>query len=181
MDTEKKSFHSKAGEYIYSTLSAALAVFTAAIVVFVFFIRIISVSGNSMNPTLQNGSKIIVSSFLYNPSYGDIIAFGKVNSKDSSVIKRVIGLPGDTVDINFESHIITVNGEIIIDTFSVTEPVSQAGDVVFPVTVPEGCVFVLGDNRNDSLDSRFSEIGFVDMNEILGKVVFGIFPPGKIK
>ena len=178
---QKKNALYAVSEYLYSVLGAALAVFTAAALVFVFFLRPVSVSGDSMNPTLANGSKILVSQFLYKPAYGDIIAFGKVNSEDSSVIKRVIGLPGDTVDINFDTHIITVNGDVITDKFKVTGPISEKGDVEFPVTVPEGCVFVLGDNRNNSKDSRFSEIGFVLDGEILGKALVGIYPPGPIR
>jgi len=181
MNSGEKTAHRKASEYIYSVLSMIIAIFTAIMLLFLFFVRIVSVSGDSMNPTLVNGSKIFVSSFLYNPSYGDIIAFGKAEGEDTSVIKRVIGLPGDTIDINFETHIITVNGEIYVDKISVSEAISEQGDIEFPVTVPEDCVFVLGDNRNNSIDSRFSRIGFVQYNEILGKAVFSLVPFFPIK
>lgn len=181
MEAKKSSLHRKVSEYVYSTLSLILAIFVCIIIIFTVFVRIVSVDGDSMNPTMLNGSKIIVSEFLYKPAYGDIIAFGKTGTENSSVIKRIIGMPGDVIDINFDTHILTVNGEVRTFSFDVTEPIEMKGDVEFPVTVPENCYFVLGDNRNNSLDSRFSEIGFVSYDEILGKAIFSLLPFGKLK
>ncbi len=137
-----------------------------------------------MLPTLNTGDKIIISNFLYSPDYGDIIAVNKESAEESSMIKRVIGLPGDTVSINFETHIITVNGKVIFEDYEVKDPISEAYDMSYPectVTVPENSVFVLGDNRNNSIDSRHDDVGFIALDEINGKALFKIYPIGKIR
>ena len=100
------------------------------------------------------------------------------------MIKRVIGLPGDTVSINFETHIITVNGKVIFEDYEVKDPISEAYDMSYPsatVTVPGDSVFVLGDNRNNSTDSRHNEIGFISLDEINGKALFRLYPIGRIR
>ena len=183
-DKNKKSLYNLAAEYIYSVLSYLILFMTVIFIAFTFFFRLVSVEGGSMLPTLGTGDKIIISNFLYSPDYGDIIAVNKEGAEDSSMIKRVIALPGDTVSINFETHIITVNGKVIFEDYGVTEPISEAYDMNYPsdtVTVPENAVFVLGDNRNNSIDSRHNEVGFIDLNEINGKALFKIYPIGKIR
>ncbi len=183
-DINEKSLYSKAAEYIYSVLSYLLLCMMVIFVAFTFFFRLVSVDGGSMLPTLHTGDKIIISNFLYSPDYGDIIAVNKENAEESSMIKRVIGLPGDTVSINFETHIITVNGRVIFEDYEVLEPISEAYDMNYPldtVTVPEDAVFVLGDNRNNSVDSRHNEIGFIASDEINGKALFRLYPIGKIR
>lgn len=180
----KKNLYTCAAEYIYSVLSYLLICMTVIFVAFTFFFRLVSVDGASMQPTLGTGDKIIISNFLYTPDYGDIIAVNKESAEESSMIKRVIGLPGDTVSINFETHIITVNGKVIFEDYEVKEPISEAYDMSYPsdtVTVPEGSYFVLGDNRNNSVDSRHNEIGFISSDEINGKALFRIYPIGKIR
>ena len=145
---------------------------------FTFFLRLVAVDGDSMFPTLRTGDKIIISNFLYSPDYGDIIALSKTDS-ENAMIKRVIALPGDELTINFETHIITVNGKVIFEDYSVYEPIEKAYDLDYPIstlTIPDDCVFVLGDNRNNSVDSRHEEIGFVSLNEIGGKALFRLVP-----
>ena len=175
-DKNGKSLYSFAAEYIYSVLSYLLICMTVIFVAFTFFFRLASVEGASMLPTLRTGDKIIISNFLYTPDYGDIIAVGRADKEPSSFIKRVVALGGDEVYIDFETHLITVNGEIITEDYHVYGALSEKGDFTYPLTVPENCVFVLGDNRNNSLDSRFSEIGFVRVDEITGKAIFRLFP-----
>lgn len=183
-DRNGKTLYSNAAEYIYSVLSYLLICMMVIFVAFTFFFRLVSVEGASMFPTLITGDKIIISNFLYSPDYGDIIAVNKESAEESSMIKRVIGLPGDTVSINFETHIITVNGKVIFENYEVSEPIDEAYDMNYPsdtVTVPEDAVFVLGDNRNNSVDSRHTEIGFIALDEINGKALFKIYPIGKIR
>ena len=172
----KTSAYEKAVANIYSFLSTLLLCMTVIFVLFVCVFRLVSVDGDSMYPNLNNGDKIIVSDFLYTPDYGDIIAVGRTEKEPSAFIKRIIALGGDEIFIDFDKHIITVNGQIITEDYSVYGALSEKGDFTYPLTVPENCVFVLGDNRNDSLDSRFSEVGFVDVNEITGKAIFKLFP-----
>lgn len=170
--------HTSAAEYIYSVFSALLICMLAVFVAFTFFFRLVAVSGDSMYPTLQDSERIIISNFLYTPSYGDIIVLNKEETEDKSMIKRVIALPGDTINIDFDSHIITVNGKVIYEKYEVYEPISEPGDFTYPLTVPEDAVFVLGDNRNNSIDSRMKSVGFVKLDEINGKALIRVFPFG---
>lgn len=171
----------KVTEYVYSVFSTFLICMLVIFTAFTFFFRLVQVSGDSMYPTLKEDDNIIISNFLYNPDYGDIIAFSKQGAREESMIKRVIALPGDTVMIDFTSHVITVNNKVIHENYMVTEAIKTPGDIDFPVTVPEDSVFVLGDNRNNSIDSRYSEVGFVSLEEINGKAIVRILPFGRFR
>lgn len=164
--------------YIYSVISVFFIAIACIFTIFTFFFRLVQVSGDSMYPNARNGDKIVVSNFLYNPDYGDIIAIGRSTEEENSIIKRVIGLPGDVIFINFDTHIITVNGDVITEDYPVDGAISVKGDVDFPITVPDDSVFVLGDNRNNSKDSRFSYIGCIKLDEIAGKALFKAVPFG---
>lgn len=174
-----KTAYDKAAEYIYSVFSTLLICMLIIFTAFTFFFRLVQVSGDSMYPTLNGGDRIIISNFLYTPDYGDIIALNKKGAKEESMIKRVIALPGDTVMIDFNSHIITVNGKVIYEDYEVTEPISEQGDFDYPLEVPDDSVFVLGDNRNNSIDSRMKSVGFVKLDEINGKALVRLLPLGK--
>lgn len=160
-----------------------LYIFVAFMLAFVFLFRVVQVEGASMNRTLFDGDRLIlVSRVLYRtPKQGDIIVASKTAFDDGKrIIKRVIATQGQTVDIDFDNRIVYVDGVALSESyvyFSPTDdrPMIQEG-VQFPVTVPEGCVFVMGDNRNNSKDSRSTQIGMIDEREILGKVVFLLFP-----
>ena len=165
-------------EYIYSVFSTLLICMLVIFTAFTFFFRLVIVNGDSMYPTLQHTERIIISNFLYKPDYGDIIVLNKEETEDKAMIKRVIALPGDTVNIDFNSHIITINGKVIFENYEVYEPISEKGDFEYPLTVPEDAVYVLGDNRNNSIDSRYSEVGFVKLDEINGKALVRVFPFG---
>ena len=163
---------------LMGTFFAAIFLFLAA---FLFMGRFAVVDGDSMLPTLKDGDRIYISTSFYKPGYADVIGIGRA-SEDVSMIKRVIALPGDVVDINFQSHLITVNNRVITETYRVADAISVEGDIPFPLKVPEDAVFVLGDNRNDSLDSRFSSVGCIRLGEIAGKAVWRISPePGPIR
>ena len=179
-NSEHRSVYLRATEYIYSVFSTFLLCMVIIFVAFTFFFRLVQVEGGSMKPTLANGDKIIISNFLYTPDYGDIIAINKESAEESSMIKRVIALPGDTLMIDFNSHIITVNGTVLFEDYEVLEPIAEKGDFEYPLTVPDDCVFVLGDNRNNSEDSRLAKVGFIKLDEINGKALVRLFPIGKI-
>ncbi len=170
----------KAAEYLYSVFSTLLVCMMIIFTAFTFFFRLVQVSGDSMYPTLENSDRLIISNLFYSPDYGDIIAISKSDGESDAMIKRVIALPGDKVYIDFDTHIITVNGNVIQEDYEVYEPISEQYDLTYPATVPEGCVFVLGDNRNNSIDSRTASIGFIDFEEISGKALIRIFPFWKI-
>ena len=148
------------------------------LLVFMFLFRMVVVSGPSMMQTLQDGdSLILLSNVLYtNPKYGDIIVASKASFKDGEpIIKRVIATEGQTVDIDFSEGIVYVDGVALEEPYTNTSTNLFEG-TTFPLTVKEGCVFVLGDNRNDSMDSRSLHIGQIDKREILGKAIFLAIP-----
>ena len=158
--------------------------------IFTFIFRVVGIDGDSMLDTLVDKDRVIVSNMFYTPKQGDIVVISRNYNNDlldtsdasSPIIKRVIATAGQTVNIDFVSGIVFVDGEPLNETYTKT-PTNQPGDIEFPVTVPDNCVFVLGDNRNESLDSRFSWIGdygMIDTRYILGKALFRIFPFNKI-
>lgn len=160
---------------LYDWAQALVFSIVFIVVLFTFFVRIIGVDGASMEPTLYNNDKIVVTNMFYTPKQGDIIVLRKKSFLDEPLVKRVIATEGQTVDIDFITHEVRVDG-VLLDEPYIKAPTSRAGDVVFPVTVPEGFVFVLGDNRNNSADSRLSSLGMIDMRYILGHVIYRVFP-----
>ena len=146
--------------------------------VFLLLFRMVIVSGSSMYETLHDGDWLILISnvFYQEPEYGDII----VASKDSfnngeAIIKRVIATEGQIVDIDFSAGIVYVDGTPLDEPYTCT-PTNYPEGVTFPLLVKDGCIFAMGDNRNDSKDSRHPDIGLIDKREILGKAVFLLFP-----
>ena len=157
----------------------------AVLVLFSFVFRICTVDGDSMNNTLQNGEKLIISDMFYTPDRGDVIVFHQTGNSNMPLVKRVIGLEGDTVTIDFDTWTVSIvdkNGRsFVLDEpyINIDTPVHrQSGTHTY--VVPEGYVFVLGDNRNDSMDSTdFTNVGYVDCRRILGKVIFRYSPLDK--
>lgn len=145
---------------------------------FLLMFREIVVSGGSMRTTLRDGDYLLLVGNLFyrEPECGDIVVVSKESFENGKpIVKRVIATEGQTVDIDFESGVVYVNGVALEETYTNT-PTNIDEGMEFPLTVDEGCVFVMGDNRNDSRDSRSPEIGQVDCREILGKAVLLLFP-----
>ncbi len=146
--------------------------------VLLLLFRVVVVSGPSMNDTLIDGDYLILLNnvFYGEPKQGDIIVASKDSFKDGEpIIKRVIATEGQTVDIDFAAGIVYVDG-VALDEDYITEPTRMREGVEFPLTVEEGCIFVMGDNRNVSKDSRNPEIGLIDTREVLGKAIFLVLP-----
>lgn len=160
---------------IFEVFQAIVAALVVATVVFLFCFRVINVEGSSMAPTLHDGDKVVVSAVGYKPKVGDVVVLSTTDSIKTPIVKRIIALEGDTVDINFATGIVTVNGR---EEFYSDELTQQQGDIAFPIVVEEGTVFVLGDNRGYSIDSRFSQVGCVDERLIVGEVLCRIYPLG---
>ena len=172
-----KQWHKSVLSYLHDLVFGLVGV----LLVFMFLFRMVVVSGPSMKQTLQDGDRLILlSNVLYtNPKYGDIVVASKDSFKDGEpIIKRVIATEGQTVDIDFEKGIVYVDGVALEEPY-VKTPTNLYFDITFPVNVPDNCVFVLGDNRNDSTDSRSSRIGdagMIDKRYILGKAVLRVLP-----
>ena len=175
-ETEKKKDPWQKSVLLYiHDLAYLLAII---IVVFLLLFRVVVVSGSSMKNTLFNGDYLLLINnvFYGNPKQGDVIVASKDSFKDGApIVKRVIATEGQTVHIDFENGIVYVDGKEIHEPYILGSTTMEEG-VSFPLTVDEGCVFVLGDNRGDSKDSRDPEIGLIDKREIMGKVVFLFFP-----
>lgn len=155
---------------------------TAVIILMLFFslvFRPAAVIGNSMLPNFSGGDRVACVHSFSGYERGDVVIISHATRKDESVIKRVIAVGGDTVDIDFYKGTVSVNGQVLDEPYAGT-PTNLSYDMTFPVTVPEGKLFVLGDNRNDSIDSRSTDIGFINENKVLGKVVFRFYPFNKI-
>ena len=158
-------------EWYEALISAALVL----VLVFSFFFRIIQVDGSSMVPTLINGDKLIVWGAGYTPQRGDVVIVDSYTAYGKPLVKRVIAKGGDTVSIDYSTGTVEVNGEVLQEDY-IAEPTYLGYDLQFPYTVPEGTVFLMGDNRNESLDSRSSYIGCIDERDILGKVLVCFMP-----
>lgn len=150
-------------------------------ILFTFFFRLVSVSGSSMYPTLVNRDYLVLeSNFLYrNVKQGDIVVL-KVDYFDEPIVKRVIATGGQSVDIDFEQGIVYVDGVALNEDY-VNEPTYKSYleygmGLDYPVEVPEGSVFVMGDNRNESADSRFAPVGCVPESQISGRALLVLLP-----
>ena len=142
--------------------------------VFTFGLRVVQVDGHSMQPTLLNVERLLMTP-LKTPDYGDVVIVDSYTAYGKPLVKRVIAKGGDTISIDYASGTVTVNGEVLEEDY-IAEPTYLGYDVEFPYTVPEGTVFVMGDNRNNSLDSRSSYVGCIDERDILGKVLVCFLP-----
>jgi signal peptidase I len=128
-----------------------------------------------MLETLHNGDKLFIYKVLYTPQNGDVVVLARPDNETEPYVKRIVATGGQEIDIDF------TNGYVLIDGVPIDEPylldkTHRSGDIIFPVTVPPGHVFVLGDNRNNSLDSRFSDVGMIDERYLLGRAVIKLFP-----
>ncbi len=182
--------------------------FAVVIIVLCFFIRHSPVSGESMTPTIQHADTLLVSDLGYTPAHGDVVIVQSLHNLEKPLVKRVIAVGGDTIEINFERWMIKVNGIVIEQRLDANgNPAKIGGDYVnyregasmrmgstdgadlykigfhydapsgsYVATVPEGCLFILGDNRNDSKDSRDATVGFVDERLVVGKAIYRIAP-----
>lgn len=140
-----------------------------------FFVRASLVRGSSMEPTLSDGDCILVQMTGYQLVSGDIVAIKAKDRQGKHLVKRIIAQGGQTVQIDFETGMVFVDGQLLTEPY-IAEETHLSGDIIFPVTVPPDHYFVLGDNRNNSQDSRSSALGCVPRQDIEGKAVFRFAP-----
>lgn len=178
-ENKKESFLSSLYDWIEVVSISVIIV----IMIFTFVARLSTVDGDSMYPTLIDGERLIVSDLFYSPENGDIVVLQEKNAFFTSpLVKRIIAQEGQTIDFDYENWGVYVDGEKLTEPYINRELEKAMKNYGSPdsVTVPEGHIFVMGDNRNHSTDSRDSLVGFVEYDEIIGKVVFRIFPFSRI-
>ena len=156
-----------------------VAIVTAVILAFfirTFIFTLVQVSGPSMENTMFTGDRLVVTKLGYEPEQGDIVVISKQSFDNGKpIVKRVIAQEGQTVDIDFENAIVYVDGQALVEPY-INSPTSFNEGTLFPLTVADNCIFVLGDNRGVSRDSRDPVIGQIDRREVLGKAVLLMIP-----
>lgn len=191
---------SKSGKSILNDIleifeSVVISVFIV-LILFTYIARPVTVDGKSMEPTLHNQDKLIMRTLFYTPKVGDIVIINNQNSHTYNIsedeviegdglkkriIKRVIALGGQEIDIDFETGVVTVDGKQLEEEYIYDLTKTNARAFEYPVKVPEGYIFVMGDNRNNSTDSRDGHVGFVKEEDVLGEAVMRFYPFDQIK
>lgn len=165
---------------LYEWVEAIAFALAIVVILFTFVFRVISIDGPSMESTLFDEDRLIVTNFFYTPEQGDVVVITQDNDYDNvPIIKRVIAVENQTIDIDASTGVVTVDGVALDESAYIDEDKTLiwAGDwAEYPYTVPEDCVFVLGDNRRNSFDSRDQRLGVVHNENILGKAILRIYP-----
>lgn len=174
MDSKNPS-GAKSRAEVYDWIQCIIFALVFCVLLFVFAVRMVNVVGNSMVPTLEQSDKVVISNLFYHPKQGDVVVLRKQTLMQEPIVKRIIATEGQTVDIDFDDGVVYVDGKALDEPY-VNEPVHDRENFEGKITVPEGCVFVMGDNRNASTDSRDSRLGMVDERYILGHVQSVVFP-----
>lgn len=185
-DTEKSSVLDDICDLAESVLVSVFVV----LLLFTFVFKVATVEGDSMKQTLHDGDRLILSDINYTPEYGDVVI---INSWDAylfdengapvageglnkRVVKRIIATGGQTLDIDFKTGTVTVDGAVLDEPYINNPTTRDEGAFDYPITIPEGYVFVLGDNRGVSKDSRHPNVGLVAEEDIVGKVLLRVYP-----
>ncbi len=193
-ESEQASEKMAKGSFVQEVLEIAetmiLSVFVV-LIVFTYLCRPVTVDGRSMNPTLLDSDKLVMYRLFYEPKKGDIVVVnnhngnllnkeGKVISSGYSlnecIIKRVVAVAGDELDIDFEAGVVSINGEPLEEDYINDLTHNNDGAFEYPITIPEGYIFVMGDNRNHSTDSRSSAVGLISVKDVLGRTFFRYYP-----
>ena len=164
----------------YEWVEALISSLIAVVILFTFLFRVVNVSGPSMLPTLQSNDRVVLPSYFYKPHRGDVVVITHTQKLREPIIKRVIALENQVVNIDFKTGVVSVDGVALDESAYIPNGITtQPSDYTYPLQVPPGHVFVLGDNRSVSNDSRFSDVGMVDERYILGKAEMIVFPFGR--
>ena len=167
----RRAFAREACDWVEAALMAVICV----VLLFTFVARLAGVDGISMQPTLEDQDRLIITRLGSDPRPGEIVVVTLPGRSSEPLVKRVIAIQGQTIDINFETGAVLVDGEQLYEPF-VEDGTFLSYDMDFPQTVPPGHIFLMGDNRNNSWDSRDSRIGMVDTRHVLGRTVYRVFP-----
>ena len=181
---------SKAATVAFEWGHCVISAVVIVVILLTFVFRLVNIEGPSMQPTLINSDKVIITNFFYEPEVGDIVVIPAGKFHNEPIIKRVIALGGQEVYINYVTHEVYVDGVLLEEDYIKCPTIHSYGEKSLSLTVPEGKAYILGDNRGDSYDSRyFSVIGedgeeetdlgdakCIDVDDIIGKAQFVIFP-----
>lgn len=162
---------------LYDWLGSLFTALICVLIVMTFFFRVIDVDGPSMESTLINTDKVIITDLFYTPHQGDIVVISHGEKYEKALIKRVIATEGQNLMIDFENNKVYVDGELLDEDYiqGYTKLGDRTPEEVNGI-IPEGKVFVMGDNRTVSLDSRFKEVGLINVSDIIGKAQIDIIP-----
>lgn len=161
----------------FDWIRCILFAISIVVICLTFVFRLVDVDGTSMESTLESKDKVIVTNLFYTPKDGDIVVISHGAEYAKPIIKRVIATQGQTIKLDYENDKIIVDGVVLEEPYiSDSTFAGNYGDYEIPEVVPEGKVFVMGDNRRVSLDSRRTEIGLIDVDNIIGKAQFVAFP-----
>ena len=166
----------KVTDYMVDLTRTIIFVFAFMSVIFTFIIRDANVVGNSMLDTLHSDDKILMTNFMYKPKCGDIVAINAENQIEKRIIKRVIATEGQTLVVDYSKNAVYVDGIQIDEPYVSSITREPSNPLQIPYVIPEGYIFVMGDNRIISLDSRDKSIGLVSVNDVIGKAQFIVYP-----
>ena len=173
---------SSAGRELYMNVRVLVTMMGVFVLLFTFVVRVIVVSGPSMQNTLFGGDLILVWSLGCTPEQGDVVVLTQESYQEDSIVKRVIAVAGQQVDIDYDTGTVQVDGRVLDEPYIKEEMLLPSwGEGINHVVVPEGCIFVMGDNRNHSADSRYPAIGIVDTRCVIGRGTVVLFPVGHWK
>ncbi len=162
----------KIAQTVYDFAGILMASIIAVTVIFTFLFKISIVNGESMIRTLNDGDRLVITAHDFNVEQGDIVIISQPNAYEKVLVKRVIAVGGQTVDIDIDRGVVIVDGEDLVEPYLSVKTKTLGDGFTYPVTVPEGYVFVMGDNRNQSADSRYAGVGFIDERYIVGEAVY---------
>jgi signal peptidase I len=161
----------------YDWIRCIIFAISIVVICLTFIFRLVDVEGSSMDSTLASQDKVIVTNFFYTPDNNDIVVISHGAKYENPIIKRVIATAGQTVELDYENNRLIVDGVLLDEPYiNGTTFGNNIGDNDIPEVIPEGKIFVLGDNREVSMDSRSTEIGLIDVENVIGKAQFVAFP-----
>ena len=169
MDSKNPS-GAKSRAEVYDWIQCIIFALVFCVLLFVFAVRMVNVVGHSMVPTLEQSDKVVISNLFYHPKQGDVVVLRKQTLMQEPIVKRIIATEGQTVDIDFDDGVVYVDGKALDEPY-VNEPVHDRENFEGKITVPEGCVFVMGDNREWSKDSRLLQEPYIPAASIQGQML----------
>lgn len=176
-----KMNNNKLAVFLFDIFKSVIFLFALISIIFTFFIKDVNIDGDSMKNTLLDGDKVVLTNFLYSPQVGDIVAIDAEEQIKKIIIKRVIAVEGQTIKIDYDNNKVIVDGVAIDEEYTSTPTTMPIIGWDIPEKIPEGYIFVMGDNRSISLDSRSGTLQLIPKSMVLGKAQFVLYPFDHIK